>query len=69
MEGEEGEEELSVPNVVVTPTVLEELIMEDIPEVQVVERIQEQNLVARKTIPQERGQQRTVEQIANVPVP
>ena len=46
------------------PTVQEQMIVQEIPGAQVVERIQKQ---IAETIPQER--QRTVEQIVKVPVP
>ena len=49
------------------PTV--QLIVLELPEVQIVERIQEQTVVIIKVGPQERVQQRTVEQIWDVPVP
>ena len=41
----------------------------EIPEVQIVERIQEQIVVIIEVGPQEPVQQRTVEQIGDVPVP
>ena len=48
------------------PTVQEQMIVQEIPRSQVVKRIRG-NIV--ETIPQERVQQRTVEQIVRVPVP
>ena len=55
-------------NIVENPTVQERVIVQKIPEVQVVERIQEQILETIKTVPKERVQQRTVENIVDVSV-
>ena len=54
-------------NIVEIPTVQVNAL--EIPEVQIVERIQEQIVVIIKVGPQERVQQRTVGQIGDVPVP
>ena len=49
------------------PTV--QVVVLELPEVQIVERIQEQTVVIIKVGPQERVQQRTVERVCDVPVP
>ena len=54
-------------NILEIPTV--QVIALGIPHVWIVERIQEQIVVIIKVGPQERVQQRTVEQIGDVPVP
>ena len=50
-------------------TVQDQVIIQEIPEVQVVERIQEQTMDPIKVVPEERVQQHIVEQIVNVTVP
>ena len=50
-------------------TVQDQVIIQEIPEVQVVERIQEQTMDPIKVVPEERVQQHIVEQIVNVPMP
>ena len=51
------------------PTVQDQVIIQEIPEVQVVERIQEQIKDSIKVVPEERAQQHIVEQIVDVTVP
>ena len=51
------------------PTVQEQVIVQKNSELQVMERIQKQKVESIKEDPQERVQQRTVEQIVRVPVP
>ena len=51
------------------PTVSEQVVVSKIPEVPSMERIQEQIVESIKEVPQERVQQRTIEQIARVSVP
>ena len=56
-------------NIVDIPTVQEQVIVQEDPMVQFMERIQEQIVETIKEVPQERVQQRTVEQFVRVPVP
>ena len=56
-------------NIVDIPTVQDPVIIQDVPEVQVVERIQEQAVDPIKVVPEERVQQHIVEQIVDVTVP
>ena len=51
------------------PTVSEQVVVSKIPEVPAMELIQEQIVESIKEVPQERVQQRTVDQIVRVPVP
>ena len=56
-------------NIVENSTVQEQVIVPEIPELQVMERIQAQIVESIKEVPQERVQQRTVEQIMHAPAP
>ena len=56
-------------NIVDIPTVQDQVIIQETPEVQVVERIQEQTMDPIKVVPEERMQQHIVEQIVDVTVP
>ena len=56
-------------NTVENPTVLEQVIVQKISELQVMERIQDHNVESFKEDPQECVQQRTAEQIVRMPVP
>ncbi len=51
------------------PTVQEQVIVREIPEIRVVEETQEQIVDMTRVVPQERDRQRTVEQIADAPIP
>ena len=56
-------------NIVEIPAAHEKAIVQEIPKVHVVERIQEQIVETIRKIPQERMQRNTVEEIVDVPVP
>ena len=56
-------------NIVENPAVQEQVIVQEIPQVSIVERIQEQIVEPIEVLPHERVTQRTFNQIVHVPVP
>ena len=60
-------QERRLKNIVDFPTVQEQVIVQENPEIQFMERIQEQIVETIKKVPQERVQQRTVEHVLRVP--